>query len=128
MQSEHTPESPTRLRQRKLFVLHLVIYAIAWVGVLLDAVTTSYGYQPITDFPMFYLMLWTPLVMGHIYFFLRATARQPSIEDDRASYREGFRDAVQMLRDQGEDDLIERLGLDEEGELVPLSVEKRKRE
>lgn len=112
-------------RRKVLFALHFAFYAIFWALAFIFSVSYR-GAMTVVSSPAFIMLLWSPLFILHLANYSRAEAQTSSASDDRAAYREGFRDAAQMLRDRYDDDTIERLGLDDEGELVPLVAGKRK--
>lgn len=104
---------------------HVFVYLIMWLLALyalsvLPAVNFSYDH---THF-IAAVMLWLPILALHVIAHVSSGRQISSLENEREAYREGFADAVRQFANR--QDMVERLALDEDDELLEL-LEKPKR-
>ncbi len=103
----------------KIFLLiHLICYEIFFLYALFDF---TMWYSPQREFAI--LLLWTPALLIHVAATYYQIGRGEISKVERDAYREGIADAMKQLGAPAE--RIERLALDDEGELVELPKRKR---
>lgn len=103
-----------------LLWLHSIAYVILFVYAI-DAF--KFGSYYVHDY-FIVLLFWTPILLLHVGATYYQIGRGDISKLERDAYRDGFADAMRQLGAPPE--RIERLALDDEGELVELP--KRKRE
>ncbi|MFN8527661.1 MAG: hypothetical protein U0670_03515 [Anaerolineae bacterium] len=125
-----TSRSWMRLQQF-LIVGHTLAYGFVWFFTLLGAIIGDYSSIP--NWWVVMLLVWSAAYMLHGMSFMAARGRVGSTGDDRQAYRDGYQDAMRNILAMQERDHVERrydrrLMIDDEGELLELMEEgKRKR-
>jgi hypothetical protein len=115
--------NPERRQWNLLFFTHTIVSLIVWgFGIHFVSVLDFDG----SFITAVFLLLWTILFVVHASVFYYSKGRGDSAERERQSYRDGFNDALRYL--QAEPRATHHLEMDEDGELVELPMEnKRKR-
>ena len=103
-----------------LLLMHLICYEIFFFWALFNF---TMWYSPQREFII--LLVWTPALLIHVAATYYYAGRGDISKLERDAYLDGFADAVHQLSNHP--DTIERLALDDEGELVEVP-QKRKRE
>ncbi len=108
-----------------LLVIHIIVYAAFFVYAL-DSFKFGIWYS--TQQYLIALLFWTPILLLQVAATYFQIGRGDVTRVEREAYRDGFADAVRQLGSRP--DAVERLALDDEGELVelPCNLDKRKRE
>ena len=106
---------------KSLLLIHIICYEAFFIYAL-DSFKFSHWWSTQNYFII--LMFWTLILLLHVGATYYQIGRGDIGKLERDAYRDGFADAVKQLGSPA--DRIERLALDEEGELV--EVPKRKRE
>lgn len=108
-----------------LLLIHIICYEIFFIYSI-DGF--KFGASFVHDY-FIILLFWTPILLLHVGATYYYGGRADLSRLEREAYRDGFADAVRQLGSHP--DAIERLALDDEGELVEMpvqpSVAKRKR-
>lgn len=106
---------------RILLLIHLIVYEVFFISALANLNRIWYDSQ--NNFII--LLGWTILLLIHVgtHYYYAGRANLSALE--RQAYREGFADAARQFSNQP--DVIERLALDNDGELVEF-LEKPKRD
>lgn len=105
-----------------LLLTHLVLYGAFFVITL--SRFNYYLYVTQNNFTI--LLFWTPLLLIHTAITYYQRGRGDISRLEREAYRDGYADAARQLGRRNEP--IERLGLDDEGELVDMPVKYKRRE
>ncbi len=108
---------------KTLLLIHVLCYEAFFIYAL-DSFKFGYWYTTQQDFII--LMIWSLILMLHLAVTYYHSGRGDISRLEREAYRDGFADAMRQLGNRP--DAVERLALDDEGELVELPVAKRKRE
>ncbi len=103
-----------------LLLLHMIAYEVFFIYAI-DGF--KFGGSYVHDY-FIGLLIWTPIMLLHVGATYYQIGRGDISKLERDAYRDGFADAMRQLGAPQE--RIERLALDDEGELVELP--KRKRE
>lgn len=107
---------------RWIFRAHVFFFVLLWMAALATFTSNSYfRYEPFAPL----LMMWLPFFLGHVWWYQggrRAAAPFESLAEfsqvEREAYREGFRDAAEMLtRREAPPASLGRLAMSEDGEL-----------
>lgn len=117
--------NPERRQWNLLFFTHTIMWLIGWgVGIHI----TSISDYSETFVAGLFLLMWTILFAVHASVFYYTKGRGDSAERERQAYRDGFNDAMRHLQNADAPAFAHPLALDEDGELVELPLEsKRKR-
>jgi hypothetical protein len=109
-----------------LLAAHLMVYIIFWI-LALYALSTINVVSFSADYTHFIaaILLWLPVLALHVIAYVSSDRRNISPDAERQAYRDGFADAVERFADRAYD--VQRLALDDEGELVESEGVKRKR-
>ncbi len=98
---------------------YVLFSGLLFLGTLTYGFYQSFSASPIL--PMY--LIWTAafIMHGWTYFLgkvreAKAVRGSTSIQDERQAYRDGFNDAVRMIRDG--QDMPNRLMIDDDGELI----------
>lgn len=111
MRKRHeAPLSPSQRIARFLFMLHIALYLTLW----LFYVAQETSLLPPAYWNPNFLILWTPILMVHVYLRRKEPSAADSVEVYREGYREGFRDATQREASPAS---LGRLAMSEDGEL-----------
>ena len=116
---QEVPLSLSQRIARFLFMVNVVFFGMFWIATFVTLGTM--------DFPFFgsILVIWLPFFLGHAWWYQggrRAAAPFESLAEfsqvEREAYREGFRDAAEMLtRREAPPASLGRLAMSEDGEL-----------
>lgn len=106
---------------RWIFRAHVFFFVLLWMAAF--AALGSYYYSQPPFMPL--LVMWLPFFLGHVWWYQggrRAAAPFESLAEfsqiEREAYREGFRDAAEMLtRREARPASLGRLAMSEDGEL-----------
>lgn len=102
---------------------HTTIYVLFSGLLFLGSMSSSFYFDDTARvvFPMY--LLWTAafILHGWTYFLgkireVKAARGSTSVQDERHAYRDGFNDAIRMIRDG--QDMPNRLMIDDDGELI----------
>jgi hypothetical protein len=118
-------------RTRKLLLLaNLICYEAFFVFSIINLHYPGFNYPWYLNQRNFIVLLfWTGLLLLHVGATYYQRGRGSISQIERDAYRDGFADAMRQLGSQA--DAVERLSLDDEGELVELPMQppaKRKRQ
>ena len=102
-----------------VLLVHLICYGIFFIAAI-----DGFKFDLLTAQPrVFILLFWTPILLLHVGATYYQIGRGDISKLEREAYRDGFADAMKQLGSPSE--RIERLALDDEGELVELPKRKR---
>lgn len=110
----------TRLA-RWIFRAHVFFFVLLWMAAFATIGRYSYSYDPFAPL----LVMWLPFFLGHVWWYQGGQRTAAPIESlaelsqvEREAYREGFRDAAEILtRREAPPASLGRLAMSEDGEL-----------
>ncbi len=127
MNSYQRPEQRRHWLWNTLIILHYVLYGLGWVLAMLFAMRGGFWGE---TFPLFLMLFWVPVLVGHTALHFYMTGRGDSRANERQAYADGFTEAVNRLTEKRKpldaDEIAWRLG--EDGELFeePLKYKRER--
>jgi hypothetical protein len=106
------------------FFLHTVVWLIGWGFGIHFASVLDYNGSFVTGL---FLLLWTILFVVHASVYYSSKARSDSAGRERQAYRDGYNDAMRELMIADHTDAPRRLTMDEDGELVEMPLESKRK-
>lgn len=110
----------TRSVWKILLLIHVILYEAFFIYAL-DSFKFGSWWSTQNNFIV--LMFWSLILLLHVGATYFQIGRGDISRIERDAYRDGFADAVRQLGSRA--DMVERLTLDDEGELVELPKRKR---